>query len=116
MNNASTLRKVAKTAAVFFGTLIALIVMTRIGVGLVSTQSNLVGTLDAITDSPFILIVRLMVYAGLYIGWPHLLLRANPKLSDGFIKSTRRPLIVLIVLYEILFVQKWLSIFSGSVG
>jgi hypothetical protein len=116
MSNPSTIKKTAKVVAVFFVTLIALIVMTRIGLGLVSTQSNLVGALDALTASPFILIVRLSVYTGLYFGWPHLLRIANPKLSDSFIKSTRRPLIVLIVLYEILFVQKWLSIFSGSVG
>lgn len=114
MTNSSLIKKSLKLALLFFGILLLLIVVTRIGLGLVGTQTEVINLLNAVADSRFVVVIRLAVYVLVFLNWSRLLKRFDSTLSDAFIHATRRPLVVLIALYEIVIVQEWQSIFFGD--
>ena len=116
MTKPSLVKKTGKALLLFVGMLIALYVLTRLGLGLAGTQPEQFALLENIANSPFLIVIRLCVYALLIVYWSALLRRYNPTLTDAFIKASRRPLIILIVLYELVIVRDWQSLLSAVSG
>jgi hypothetical protein len=112
----SLVKKTGKAVLLFVGMLIALFALTRLGVGLAGTRPEQFALLESIATSPLLIVIRLCVYVLLFIYWSALLRRYNPSLSDAFIKASRRPLVILIVLYELVIVRDWQSWFSALIG
>lgn len=116
MTKPSLVKKTGKALLLFVGMLIALYALTRLGLGLAGTQPEQFALLESIASSPLLIVIRLCVYALLVVYWGALLRRYNPALTDAFIKASRRPLIILIVLYELVIVRDWQSWLSALMG
>jgi len=113
MNSPPLARRFLRLVAIFFGSLIVLVIVVKFGVSLIGTQSEQVETLNNIAESSFVIWVRFSIYGLIFIFWKPLLLFFSPKLSDKTISSTRRPLIVTIILCELFLVQDVASILFG---
>lgn len=80
---------------------ILLIIMVKIGLSLLGTQAEQIETLNRWKESSVLILIRYSLYVALWFCWRPLLLQMNPKLPEAFIKASRRPLIVLILAYEL---------------
>lgn len=114
MTNPSLLKQSIKFSLYFIGLLIAIFALTRLGLGLIGTQTDILNSLNNVSNSPFIAFFRLAIYILIFWYWKKLLNRINPNLSERFISSSRRPLLILIVMYEVIIVQQWQSILIGA--
>jgi hypothetical protein len=109
MSSPSIARRFLKLVAVFVGTLIALVIVVKMGIGLSGTQVEQIDALNAVSNSSFVVWIRFGIYGLLIAFWKPLLLAFSPKLSDKTISATRRPLIVTIVLCELFLVRNIVS-------
>ena len=116
MTNPSLLKQSIKFSLYFIGLLIAIFALTRLGLGLIGTQSDIINSLNDLSASPFIIIFRLVIYILIFGYWKKLLRGISPNLSERFISASRRPLLILIILYELFIVQQLPSILIGATG
>lgn len=116
MTKSSVVKKTGKALLLFVGLLIALFALTRLGLGLAGTRPEQFALLESIASSPLLIVIRLCVYALLIVFWGALLRRYNPALTNAFITASRRPLIILIALYELVIVRDWQSWLTALVG
>lgn len=113
MSSPTLARRFLKLAAIFFGSLIVLVIAVKFGASLIGTQAEQIETLNSVAESSFVIWIRFSIYVLLFIFWKPLLLFFSPKLSDKTISTTRRPLIVTIILCELFLVQDVASLLFG---
>ncbi|QEY15961.1 hypothetical protein D0C16_08230 [Cellvibrio sp. KY-GH-1] len=101
MNKSSLAKRGFKHVMWLFLSFVLLIIIVKIGLGLIGTEAEQIEMLNRWRDSGWLIWIRYAIYAVLWFGWGPLLRQFNKELSDAMIKASRRPLIALIVLYEI---------------
>ena len=65
--------------------------------------------LNNFSQSPWLLLFRLCIYFLLWRNWKKVLELRLPNVTDELVRSSRRPLLVLIICYEVLFASNVLQ-------
>lgn len=65
--------------------------------------------LNNFSQSPWLLLLRLCIYFFLWRNWKRVLELRLPTVTDELVKSSRRPLLVLIICYEVFFTSNFLQ-------
>lgn len=63
-------------------------------------------TVAAISESSWLVVIRLTIYVLLWAFWRPILRHFKPTITDAAIKASRRPLAILILAYEFLFASE----------
>lgn len=99
----STIGKVKKLALWFAG------IFLTVFVGLILLRVLLVGggerieSLHAFANSPWLLLFRIFIYVSLWFCWGKLLAMFIKNYNPELVRVTRRPLLVLLISYELFF-------------
>lgn len=111
MNKRSSLSiKVVKHIGIFIFSILVLALVCRLGLLIVGNYQEQVALLNKISHSSALFYIRLVTYVGLWLAWPSMMRKIKNDLSDADIKATRKPLIVLVVLYELLIARNLLPL------
>ena len=113
MNKPSLAKRSVKHFLWFLLSLILLIFVVKIGLSLIGTESEQIETLNRVKNSAWLVWIRYALYALLWFGWRPLSLQLNPKLPEEFISASRRPVVALILMYEIFIARDVIRLISS---
>ncbi len=110
MNNSvftkkSLTKKLLKHALYFLLMIIGLLLLLRIGFSLIGTNADQLKAMQEWRHSPVVLLIRFFIYSVIWLSWPALMRKFKPDLTDGHIKASRKPLIILLIVYELIFAR-----------
>lgn len=92
-----------------FGSLVVLVLANAALLAWTDGDPARLAEVSAFWRSPWMLLLRLPSYALLWHFWPRLLRRFDPGMPDGLIQASRRPLLITLVAYELLFANNILA-------
>ena len=99
----STRHKLKKFALWLIGILLTVLVGFLLLRILLAGGGERIESLYALASSPWLLVFRICIYVSLWYFWGKFLTMFIPKCSPELMRATRRPLIVLLVCYELFF-------------
>jgi hypothetical protein len=94
----SATRKHVKLVSVVMVVTLFAIAIVLVASGVLSVQ-----TLHHLANSPVWMIVRLTLYVALWFGWEKMVVSMGVTHNENVIRHSRRPLLVLLVVYECFF-------------
>lgn len=108
--------KILKHALYFLAMVVALLLILKIGVSVMGTNAEQIIAMREWRHSSVVMFIRFGVYAVLWFFWPALMRKVKSDFTDDHIKSTRKPLIILLVVYEAIiardittFISSWFA-------
>jgi hypothetical protein len=116
MNKPSLTKRSVKHLLWFLLSFILLIFIVKMGLSLIGTEEEQIETLIRVKNSPWLMWVRYGLYALLWFGWRPLLLQLNTKLREEFISASRRPVIALILMYELFIARDVIRLISSWIA
>ncbi|QEY16054.1 hypothetical protein D0C16_08705 [Cellvibrio sp. KY-GH-1] len=116
MNKPSLVKRSFKHLLWFILSFILLFVFVKMGLSLMGTEAEQIETLNRVKHSAWLVWIRYALYALLWFGWRPLLLQLNSKLPEEFISASRRPVIALILMYEIFIARDVIRLISSWIA
>lgn len=113
----SMTKRLLKHALFFVLMVIGLMILLKVGFSLMGTHAEQLQAMQQWRHSYAVLIIRFGVYTAIWFWWPAMMRKVKTDLTDAQIKTTRRPLIILFVVYELMIARDLTALLSSwSVG